>query len=150
QPGGARARDERSAAIAGRYSRPMSSADFRFEPDLSLARTLPSSWYVDPQRLEVERERVFGRSWQLVGHTEQARLPGDYFTCQVAGEPLVVTRAEDGALHAFSNVCRHRAGPVARGSGHRKSLMCGYHGWGYGLDGRLLTTPEWDGVKGFD
>ena len=28
--------------------------------------------------------------------------------------------------------------------------MCGYHGWGYGLDGRLLTTPEWDGVKGFD
>ena len=47
-----------------------------------------------------------------------------------------MTRAEDGAIHAFSNVCRHRAGPVARGSGHRKALMCGYHGWTYGLDGK--------------
>ena len=64
------------------------------------------------------------------------RLPGDYFTCTVADEPLVVTRADDGAIHAFSNVCRHRAGPVARGAGHRKALMCGYHGWTYGLDGQ--------------
>ncbi len=47
----------------------------------------------------------------------------------------MVTRAEDGVVRAFSNVCRHRAGPVARGAGHRKALMCGYHGWTYGLDG---------------
>src|SRR5438876_475478 len=123
----------------------MAENEFRFDPDLSSAETIPSDWYVDPRLLDAEEELVFGRSWQLVGHTEQVRLPGDYFTCTVAREPLVVTRGEDGALHAFSNVCRHRAGPVARGSGHRKALMCGYHGWTYGLDGRLLTTPEWDG-----
>ena len=66
------------------------------------------------------------------------------------GEPLVVTRGEGGALHALSNVCRHRAGPVARGAGHRKTLQCGYHGWTYELDGQLRATPEWDGVRGFE
>ena len=124
--------------------------DFDFEKDLSVAATIPSSWYIDPGVLSLEQDRIFAKTWQLVGHAEQVRLPGDYFTCTVADEPLVVTRAEDGAIHAFSNVCRHRAGPVARGSGHRKTLMCGYHGWTYGLDGRLQNTPEWEGVRCFE
>jgi choline monooxygenase len=125
-------------------------AGFSFEPDLSAARTIPSRWYLDPLQLELEEERVFAATWQLVGHAEQVRLPGDYFTCTVAGEPIVVTRGEDGTVRAFSNVCRHRAGPVARGAGHRKTFMCGYHGWTYTLEGRLLNTPEWDGVRCFD
>ncbi len=61
-----------------------------------------------------------------------------------------MTRGNDGAIHAFSNVCRHRAGPVAPGAGHRKALMCGYHGWTYSLEGKLLTTPEWEGVRCFE
>ena len=128
----------------------MGSPDFDFDPDLSSAATLPSAWYRDPQLAALEQDRIFAKTWQLVGHSEQVRLPGDYFTCTVAEEPLVVTRAEDGAIHAFSNVCRHRAGPVARGAGHRKALMCGYHGWTYTLDGRLQSTPEWDGVRCFE
>ncbi|HTR02475.1 MAG TPA: SRPBCC family protein [Thermoanaerobaculia bacterium] len=123
---------------------------FRFDADLASAATIPSTWYRDPAILEREQDRVFGKTWQLVGHSEQVRLPGDYFTCTVASEPLVVTRAEDGQIRAFSNVCRHRAGPVARGAGHRKALMCGYHGWTYSLDGRLQSTPEWDGVQCFE
>ena len=51
-------------------------------------------------------------------------------------------------LRAFYNVCRHRAGNVAAGKGNRKSLQCRYHGWTYALDGRLLTTPEFEGVAG--
>ena len=113
-------------------------------------RRCPPPGTAIPQLLALEQDRIFAKTWQLVGHTEQVRLPGDYFTCTVAEEPLVVTRAEDGAIHAFSNVCRHRAGPVARGAGHRKALMCGYHGWTYTLDGRLQSTPEWDGVRCFE
>ena len=66
------------------------------------------------------------------------------------GEPLVVTRGTDGVLRAFYNVCRHRAGNVAAGKGNRKSLQCRYHGWTYALDGRLMTTPEFEGVEDFD
>jgi phenylpropionate dioxygenase-like ring-hydroxylating dioxygenase large terminal subunit len=55
-----------------------------------------------------------------------------------------------GEIRAFSNVCRHRAGSVAEGCGNRQTLQCAYHGWTYGLDGRLLGTPEFDGVEDFD
>lgn len=123
---------------------------FRFEPDVARASTLPASWYRDPGLFERERDRVFARTWQLVGRAEQVARPGDYFTAEVAGEPLVVVRAEDGTIRALSNVCRHRAGPVAQGAGRRRAFRCGYHGWIYGLDGRLQSTPDWDGVRGFD
>jgi choline monooxygenase len=128
----------------------MDLSRFTYEPDLSLATTIPASWYTDPAMLPLEQERVFGRTWQLVGRTEQVRRPGDFFTCEVVGEPLVVTRDTAGQLHAFFNVCRHRAGEVAAGQGNRKALQCSYHGWTYGLDGRLLTTPEFDGVRCFE
>jgi choline monooxygenase len=123
---------------------------FEFEPDLSLASTLPARAYFDPAELERERDRVFGRTWQAVGHADRLRTSGDFFTCEVAGEPLLLTRGEDGKNRALSNVCRHRAGPVARGEGNRRALQCGYHGWTYGLDGTLRATPEWDGVREFD
>ena len=123
---------------------------YEFNPDLSQAATPPASWYLDPAALKREKTAIFGSTWQLVGHTDQVREPGDYFTCTVSEEPLVVARGGDGVVRAFSNVCRHRAGPVARGGGNRKSLQCGYHGWTYGMDGALLTTPEFDGVACFD
>ncbi len=127
----------------------MNPSEFTFEPDLARATTIPAHWYLDAHALTLEQERVFGQTWQLVGRGEQVRRPGDFFTCTVVDEPLVVTRARDGQLHAFYNVCRHRAGPVAQGAGHRQSLQCIYHGWTYDLDGRLRTTPEFDGVQCF-
>jgi choline monooxygenase len=122
-------------------------SDYSPLDDLSRAATLPSRWYTDAQFLALEKERIFWKTWQPVGRLDMALRPGDFFGCEVAGEPLVVTRGLDNQLRAFSNVCRHRAGPVAVGKGNRKSLQCRYHGWTYGLDGRLLTAPEFDGVN---
>ena len=85
-----------------------------------------------------------------MGRLDEVTRPGDFFTCEVLGEPLVITRGTDGVLRGFYNVCRHRAGNVAAGKGNRKSLQCRYHGWTYALDGRLLTTPEFEGVADFD
>lgn len=125
------------------------SDPYRFEENLARAATLPSRFYTDARFLEEEKAKVFARTWQLVGRTEQVREPGQYFTATVADEPVVVVRGMDERLRAFSNVCRHRAGPVASGEGTRKSFRCGYHGWTYALDGRLVNTPEFDGVEGF-
>jgi len=121
-----------------------------FESDLSTAETLPSASYFEPETFRSEQERIFSRTWQLVGPAASASVPGDYFTCDVGGEPVVVTRGEDRVCRALSNVCRHRAGPVARATGRAMALRCGYHGWTYGLDGALRATPEWDGVRNFD
>jgi choline monooxygenase len=124
--------------------------DYRRDPDLATAHTLPAAWYLGEEMLARERSRVFGRSWQLAGHASALTGPGSYLACEVAGEPVVVVRDGDGGLRALSNVCRHRAGPVAQGSGRRSTLQCGYHGWSYALDGRLLATPELEGVRDFD
>ncbi|MEO6259001.1 MAG: SRPBCC family protein, partial [Thermoanaerobaculia bacterium] len=110
----------------------------------------PSSFYLQASVLERERRAVFGSTWQLAGRAEQVATPGQYFTTTVGHEPLLIVRGSDGELRALSNVCRHRAGPVARGEGKRPILQCGYHGWTYSLEGRLLTTPEFEGVHCFD
>jgi len=121
-----------------------------FEEDLARASTLPASAYTDPTVLAREREKIFARTWQPIGRLEDVAAPSTYFTTSVDEKPIVVVRDAQGALRAFYNVCRHRAGPVAVGKGARKSLTCRYHGWTYGLDGALVTTPELGDVKDFD
>lgn len=120
-----------------------------FNPDPARATTLPASWYWDPEVLEKEERAVFGRAWQWAGLAEQVAHSGDYFTARVGREPVLIVRGEDGALRAFSNVCRHRAGGVAVGCGNRKKFQCQYHGWLYDLEGGLLKAPEFEGVEDF-
>jgi choline monooxygenase len=127
----------------------MSDGEFHFDERLAFASTIPSAWYTEPRILKREQERVFARTWQLVGRADQVLAPGDYFTATVADEPIIVVRGADETLRALSNVCRHRAGPVVTGAGQRKVFQCGYHGWTYLLDGSLHGTPEFDGVECF-
>jgi choline monooxygenase len=118
-------------------------------PSIEHASTLPSEFYTDPKYQQSERQNIFLRTWQIVGRAEQVSKPGDYFTANLCGEPLVIVRDAENTLRGFYNVCRHRAGPPAEGCGSRKVFRCGYHGWTYGLDGRLLNAPEMDGVADF-
>jgi len=113
-------------------------------------RTLPWTWYFEPDVLRREHDRIFLRSWQYVGHSGQAAEPGSFFTASLGLAPVVVTRARDGELRAFLNVCRHRGSVVADGEGRRETLQCRYHAWTYELDGRLRTAPRSDREPGFD
>jgi choline monooxygenase len=118
--------------------------------ELSKATTIPSSWYLEPAFLERERERIFRGSWQWVGRAEDVSRPGDYFAASLLHEPIVVARDLDSRLRGLSNVCRHRAALIAEGKGSGKLLQCPYHGWTYGLDGRLRRAPEMEGVEKFE
>src|SRR5260370_3152555 len=128
---------------------------------IECAQTLASRFYTDPAILEIEKTRIFLRTWQLVGTLNQScgevngtqrtiSDPESYFTTDVAGAPVIVVRDKQGELRAFSNVCRHRAGPIALGSGCKNVLRCQYHGWPYTLDGRLIGTPDVDSLEIFD
>ncbi len=127
----------------------LSVESLHIDPDIERAWSLPAAFYTHPSVLESEREKIFGQTWQVVGHCHQLSKPGDYFTVEINGEPLLLVRGSGGELRGFYNVCRHRAGPPAEGSGSRKLFRCGYHGWTYGLDGSLIRAPEFEGQRDF-
>lgn len=117
---------------------------------LAEAFTIPAPWYTGPAVAERERTHVFCNSWQAVGRLDQVANPGDFFTTELAGEPLLIVRDAQGNLRAFYNVCRHHAAAVAPAPcGHAQSFRCPYHGWNYGLDGALKGMPEFAGVTNF-
>ncbi len=117
---------------------------------LADGRTLPFDWYSDPAVLRLERERIFRRTWQYAGRTDQVAEPGAFFTCDLGGVPVVVVRDKEGGLRAFLNVCRHRGSLVCEGEGKRETLQCPYHAWTYGLDGSLRAAPRSERERGFD
>ncbi len=124
-----------------------------YNPNVPLheASTPPASWYKDPRVLEFEQRTVFSRSWQIVGRTDQVRDLRQYFTSEIAGEPILVIRGNDSVLRGFFNVCRHHAAAVMTNSeGKTENLRCPYHGWTYDLTGALIHTPEFTGVANFD
>jgi phenylpropionate dioxygenase-like ring-hydroxylating dioxygenase large terminal subunit len=118
---------------------------------LDHASTIPAPWYLDEALADLEQRTVFSRNWQVVGRVEQLAEPGQYLTTEIAGEPIVVIRGDDGRLRSFFNVCRHHAAAVMTESeGLALTMRCPYHGWTYGLDGRLRGVPEFAGVCAFD
>jgi len=129
---------------------PSQKSGFHIDPDVSRAWTLPANFYFDPEIAAQENEKIFRSTWQVAAHRSQLANPGDYVTTEIAGEPLLLACGADGQIRAFYNVCRHRAGPPATGCGSRKLFRCGYHGWTYSLDGKLITAPEFEGVQDFD
>lgn len=122
---------------------------FSFNRDITHAQTLPARLYTDPVYFALEEEKIFGRTWQLVGRVADLAETGSFITAEIGDEAIVLVRDGD-TFRGFHNICLHRAGPVAEGCGKRQSLQCRYHGWTYRLDGSLLRAPEMEGTAGFD
>jgi phenylpropionate dioxygenase-like ring-hydroxylating dioxygenase large terminal subunit len=114
------------------------------------AHGLPNYYYTDPAIQARELKSVFQQAWQIVGRQEQLVNPGDYLTCTIGEEPLVVVRNQEGQLHAMHNVCAHRGMRLAEGCGNYKRLYCPYHGWTYDLDGQLRGVPYEKCLPGMD
>ena len=107
------------------------------------APALPQECYTSEAFFEFERSRVFARSWTCVGRDAQIPKPGDYLAANVAGEPLLVVRGEDGAVRAMSAVCQHRGQVITTVSATAdKRFRCPLHFWTYDLQGKLLGAPH--------
>jgi choline monooxygenase len=122
--------------------------DFDPTTPLSKAHTLPSYWYFDEDFHQIER-MGFLSTWQPIGRLDQVKNPGDFFTFNLVGEPMVAQRNEENEIRILSNVCRHRGAEVMTGCGNAKKMRCPYHGWTYDLSGNLKGVPEFEGVEDF-
>ncbi|XP_031253591.1 choline monooxygenase, chloroplastic isoform X1 [Pistacia vera] len=124
-----------------------------FNPKIPIekAKTPPSSWYTDPSFHALELDSVFYRGWQAVGYTEQIQHTGEFFTGRIGEVEFVVCRDDNGKVNGFHNVCRHHASLLAAGTGKSNScFVCPYHGWTYGLDGKLLKATRITGIQNFN
>ena len=106
-----------------------------------LAETLPAWCYTSKKFYERERERIFFKFWNCIGH--QSRVPeiGSYITFNFCGVPLIVVRGEDRQLRAFINSCPHRGSEIMEGEGTCRVIKCPYHAWAFELNGDLMATP---------
>ena len=111
---------------------------------LTQASTLPPGCYTTEEWYEREIEAIWLREWVCVGRADQIPKPGDFFTIDVVGEPLLINRTERGEIRAHINSCRHRGSAIAKGCGNVKLFRCPYHSWLYRLDGSLSGTPGRD------
>ncbi|MEJ6691318.1 MAG: Rieske 2Fe-2S domain-containing protein [Paracoccaceae bacterium] len=113
------------------------------------ARAMPPGVYTSDTFHDAELENVFKRSWFCVGRASALANTGDYVTCELAGQPIIVLRNKDSILRAYSNVCRHRMSTLLHGRGNARTIVCPYHAWTYNLDGSLRGAPAMNGNKAF-
>jgi len=114
------------------------------------AETLPPWCYTSEAFYRREVDRIFRKVWNFVGSVDQIPSPGDYFTLEFAGFPVIILRGEDGQLRAFANSCRHRGSELLSGRGNCKLIVCPYHSWSYKLNGQLSAAPEMQQTHGFE
>ncbi|HXG36315.1 MAG TPA: aromatic ring-hydroxylating dioxygenase subunit alpha [Dehalococcoidia bacterium] len=101
-----------------------------------------------PEILELEKERIFDRSWLYVGHETEIPNPGDFRRRQVGDKPVMFVRGSDGQPKVFLNTCPHRGSLVCRqDEGSARVFECFYHGWTFNNDGELISVPEEEGYS---
>jgi len=114
------------------------------------ADTLPPVAYTSEEFYAREVETIFMKEWNFIGRADYIPKPGDYFTLEFVGVPLLVVRGEDGVVRAFANSCRHRGSRIVDGEGQCRAFRCPYHSWVYGLDGSLRTANEMQKTENFN
>ena len=95
---------------------------------------VPAFVLTNPDVYQLELEKLFQRAWLFLAHESELSEPGDFVSREMGEQPVIVSRAEDGSIHALLNVCRHRAMRVVRtDQGNARRFTCPYHGFTYAL-----------------
>lgn len=126
---------------------------FEIDPDIAKAKTLATDFYLNSRFFEEAKEKIFAKSWQYIGDTDQVKEIGwttpvnlleDYLN-----EPLVVTRDKQNNINCLSNVCTHRGNIIVERPCKIHDLRCKYHGRRFNLDGKFASMPEFKEVENF-
>jgi choline monooxygenase len=122
---------------------------FTIDPDIRRARTLSSDFYTDEGYFAASKEKIFARSWQLVGRMQDVEglkpvtlLPG------FLDEPILLSR-NGVTVSCLSNVCTHRGKVLIEEPCAANLIRCSYHGRRFDLNGKFLSMPEFSGVESF-
>lgn len=107
-------------------------------------------WIVtDPDIYELEKEKIFGKTWQFIGHESEIKEPGSYITRWMVNDPVLLVRTTNNEIKAFLNSCTHRGTQLCTADrGKKKTFLCPYHGWNFNTDGELIGIVAGNKVYG--
>ncbi|HYC85847.1 MAG TPA: aromatic ring-hydroxylating dioxygenase subunit alpha [Chryseosolibacter sp.] len=126
---------------------------FDIDPNIAKAKTISTDFYLRPEFFEISKEKIFARSWQFIGDTDQVKEPGWVTPVNLLGsyldEPLILSRDKTGNVRCLSNVCTHRGNLLVERACKLNDIRCKYHGRRFSLDGKFLSMPEFKEVENF-
>ncbi|MFT4043148.1 MAG: aromatic ring-hydroxylating dioxygenase subunit alpha [Gordonia sp. (in: high G+C Gram-positive bacteria)] len=103
-----------------------------------VGQSLPAAFYVDREYFDLDLDQIFSERWFFAAAEAEIADPGDYVTVTFGTRSVILTRDDDRTIRAFHNVCRHRgARLLTEAAGSVGTIVCAYHSWTYGMDGRL-------------
>jgi choline monooxygenase len=127
--------------------------EFQIDADISKAKTISTEVYLNPVYFEVAKEKIFAKTWQYVGDTDQVKEPGWITPVNLLSnylnEPILLSRDKSGVVHCLSNVCTHRGNLLVEKSCKLNDIRCKYHGRRFKLDGSFISMPEFKEVQNF-
>jgi glycine betaine catabolism A len=105
---------------------------------------IPKQRYYDPEFYALEAEMFWPRVWQMACRLEEIPKVGDFVEYEILDESIIVVRAGSDNVRAYHNACRHRGVKLVEGNGSRRTFVCPFHGWCWGIDGRntFVARPE--------
>ena len=122
---------------------------FNINPDICQAETLASEFYTDEKYFEQTKEKIFARSWQLIGTADEVNYLKPFTVLEnFLEEPVLITRTGE-KLNCLSNVCTHRGKILIEKPCEASGIRCGYHGRRFDLSGNFLSMPEFEGAANF-
>ncbi len=126
---------------------------FFVHPDIAKAETIDTEFYLSDEVFKQTKEKIFAKSWQLIGDTDQVKDNGSVYPFTLLenylDEPLVLSRDQQGSVHCLSNVCTHRGNLVIEKACTLHNFQCRYHGRRFHLNGKFMFMPEFREVENF-
>jgi len=105
---------------------------------------VPVESYISRDWLELERERLWPRVWQMACREQEIPRPGDFVTYDILDDSIIVVRKEDFSIGAYFNACTHRGRRLTEGCGSARRLHCRFHGWQFNLEGQPVAIVDRD------
>ena len=108
------------------------------------ADRIPKQRYYDADFYALENEMFWPRVWQMACRLEEIPKPGDFVEYEILDESIILVRVDSQNVRAYHNACRHRGVKLVEGNGNRRTFVCPFHGWCWGIDGRntFVLRPE--------
>jgi len=138
-PGESAVRPNGNATPQERKSPPL--ADFIESLDDYL-RVAPER-YFSRERMELEWERLWTRTWLCAGRVSDLPAKGSWFRYDIGRESFVIVREDEHRIAAFYNVCQHRGNRLVDADfGRNTTFVCPYHSWSYDRGGRCIHVTD--------